>query len=446
MIKKNLNFEPNYNTFSYLFPMLFYSTNNQSIKSKFEEAIFLGLAPDGGLFMPEEIPTLSEVFISNLAGLTLNQIALETLLPFTPLDQESLTGIITRAFNFPAPVNMVGEKYQFLELFHGPTLAFKDFGARFMAQIMAFFRPADSEINILVATSGDTGGAVASAFSGLNGFKVYILFPKGKVSLLQQKQLTTWDDNIKAIEVDGSFDDCQRLVKSVFGDPVLRQRKSFASANSINIARLLPQMIYYFEAFKQVKDKQELTFVVPSGNFGNLTAGLLAKRMGLPVKEFIAATNLNDIVPEYLKTGQYLPRVSRETLSNAMDVGDPSNFVRILDLYKDSNQGSMWNNIKKDLKYYVVSDEETLNNIREVYDQYNYIIDPHTAVAYGAAKANPGNHIIVSTAHWAKFESTIKKAIGILPTLPSALTDLLNMQERMIFIQPKYEELREVLG
>lgn len=445
MTKKNLIFGPYYNTFSYLFLMFFYSTKDQSIKSKFEDAIFLGPAPDGGLYMPEEIPRLSDRFISGLNDLSLTQIALETLLPFTPLDPGSLEVILTRAFNFPAPLRVVGEKLQFLELFHGPTLAFKDFGARFMAQIMAYFRPSGAEISILVATSGDTGGAVASAFSGLPGFKVYILFPRGKVSLLQQKQLTTWDDNIKALEVEGNFDDCQKLVKNAFGDSVLRKQKSFASANSINIARLLPQMVYYFEGFKQAPDKKDLDFIVPSGNFGNLTAGLFARRMGLPVK-FVAATNFNDIVPVYLMTGQYSPRVSRETLSNAMDVGDPSNFVRILDLYKDPLEGSTWNKIKEDLRYHVVSDEETLNNIREVYDQHNYIMDPHTAVAYGAAKANPGNHIIVSTAHWAKFETTIEKVIGSLPALPTALTDLLNKRERMIPIQPRYEELRQVLS
>ncbi|MDZ4709581.1 MAG: threonine synthase [Saprospiraceae bacterium] len=425
--------------------MLFYSTKDQSIKSKFEEAIFFGPSPDGGLYMPEQIPSLSVEFFDGLSDLSLTQIALEILSPFTPLDRNTLEGIISRAFNFPAPLRVVGEKFQFLELFHGPTLAFKDFGARFMAQIMAYFRPAGSEINILVATSGDTGGAVASAFSGLPGFKVYILFPKGKVSLLQQKQLTTWDENIQALEVSGTFDDCQRLVKAAFGDLGLREHKSFASANSINIARLLPQMVYFFEAFKQAKNKDDLSIIVPSGNFGNLTAGLFAKRMGLPVKQFIAATNINDIVPQYLISGKYETRVSRETLSNAMDVGDPSNFVRILDLYKEPQNGSTWNKIKEDLRYHVVSDEETLNNIREVYDQYDYIMDPHTAVAYGAAKANPGNNIIVSTAHWAKFETTIEKAIGILPPLPSALADLLNKHEKIIPIQPQYEELLEII-
>jgi len=426
--------------------MLFYSTKNQLVKSKFEDAIFLGPAEDGGLFMPDQIPPLSDRFIGHIKDYSLPEIGLEILAPFTPLDRNSLAGITTSAFNFPAPVKQVGGHFQFLELFHGPTLAFKDFGARFMAQIMSHFRKEGSVINILVATSGDTGGAVASAFSGLEGFNVFILFPKGKVSVLQQKQLTTWDDNIQALEVSGTFDDCQRLVKTAFGDLELRKHKSFASANSINIARLLPQMIYYFEAFKQANNKDDLNIIVPSGNFGNLTAGLFAKRMGLPVQRFIAATNINDIVPHYLISGKYEPRVSRETLSNAMDVGDPSNFVRMLALYPSNDESSTWNKLGNDVGFDVVDDSKTLGNIREVYEQYGYLIDPHTAVAYEAAKSHPGNNIIVSTAHWAKFESTIEKAIGSLPPLPSALTDLYNKKERMIPIQPKYEELREVLS
>ena len=426
--------------------MLFYSTKNQLVKSKFEDAIFLGPAPDGGLFMPDQIPPVSDRFIQQIQKHTLQEIGLEILAPYTPLDRNSLSTIIGRAFNFPAPVRLIGSQFQFLELFHGPTLAFKDFGARFMAQIMSHFRKEGSVINILVATSGDTGGAVASAFSGLEGFNVFILFPKGKVSVLQQKQLTTWDDNIQALEVSGTFDDCQRLVKTAFGDLELRKHKSFASANSINIARLLPQMIYYFEAFKQANNKDDLNIIVPSGNFGNLTAGLFAKRMGLPVQRFIAATNINDIVPHYLISGKYEPRVSRETLSNAMDVGDPSNFVRMLALYPSNDESSTWNKLGNDVGFDVVDDSKTLGNIREVYEQYGYLIDPHTAVAYEAAKSHPGNNIIVSTAHWAKFESTIEKAIGSLPPLPSALTDLYNKKERMIPIQPKYEELREVLS
>ncbi len=425
--------------------MLFYSTKNQEVKEDFVKAMFMGPSRDGGLFMPEHIPMLDPGWIRTIEGNSLQTIAQKVIFPFVGMLPSDLEGIVERAFNFPAPLQRVGE-FQFLELFHGPTLAFKDFGARFMAQTMSFFRPEGEIINILVATSGDTGGAVASAFNGLEGFRVFILFPKGKVSPLQQRQLTTWDDNVRALEVDGAFDDCQKLVKQAFADQELRKNKNFASANSINIARLLPQMVYYFEAYKQAAIKEELNVIVPSGNFGNLTAGLLARKMGLPIAHFVAATNINDIVPLYLSFGVYNPRVSRETLSNAMDVGDPSNFVRMLDLYKGSDERSTWNNMKKDLSAHVVNDETTLHNIRKVYEKWGYIMDPHTAVAYDAAKANPGNNVIVSTAHWAKFADTIKKAIGTLPPIPSALSHLMDKTERIIPIQARYEALLGVIG
>lgn len=425
--------------------MLFYSTKNQEIKEDFVDAMFMGPSSDGGLFMPEHIPMLDPGWIREIEGASIQAIALKVISPFIGISPSDLEGIVKNAFNFPAPLQMVGG-FQFLELFHGPTLAFKDFGARFMAQTMSFFRPEGEIINILVATSGDTGGAVASAFNGLEGFRVFILFPKGKVSPLQQRQLTTWEDNVLALEVDGAFDDCQKLVKLAFADQELRKKKIFASANSINIARLLPQMVYYFEAYKQATIKRDLNVIVPSGNFGNLTAGLLARKMGLPIAHFIAATNINDIVPQYLSSGVYSPRVSRETLSNAMDVGDPSNFVRMIDLYRGKDERSTWNNMKKDLSAYVVDDDTTLKNIREVYKKWDYIMDPHTAVAYDAAKASPGNNIIVSTAHWAKFAETIKRAIGILPPIPGALSHLMDKTERVIPIQARYEDLLGVIG
>ena len=411
----------------------------------FEQAIFLGPAPDGGLFMPDSIPKPDSFFFNKDDHRTIVETGIQIIQPYTSLTNEAIKRIVLNAFTFPAPVHSVSDKIKILELFHGPTLAFKDFGARFMAQTMAHYRPKNTQINILVATSGDTGGAVASAFSGLEGFNVYILFPKGKVSPLQQRQLTTWDDNVQAIEVNGNFDDCQRLVKTAFADVKLRSKKVFGSANSINIARLLPQMVYYFEAYRQAEDKNDLTIIVPSGNFGNLTAGLFAKRMGLPIAKFIAATNINDIVPNYLKSGTYIPHVSRETISNAMDVGDPSNFVRMIDLYRGSDEGSTWNNLKQDVLEHVVDDQTTLDNICEVYEKYGYIMDPHTAVAYNASKAHPGNNIIVSTAHWAKFAGTIEKAIGQLPELPSSLTELLNKEERMTTINAEYGELLEII-
>ncbi|MEO5581706.1 MAG: threonine synthase, partial [Saprospiraceae bacterium] len=408
--------------------MDFYSTKIGNVRHSsnlsFEKAIFLGPALDGGLFMPTVFPTLDKSFIESLEQRSLVEIGAHIIHPFMEEEIDVVSSIVEQAFTFPAPVRQV-DKFKFLELFHGPTLAFKDFGARFMAQAMSFYRPVNTMINILVATSGDTGGAVASAFSGLDGFNVYILFPKGKVSPLQQRQLTTWNTNVIAIEVNGTFDDCQSLVKKAFADQHLRDSKVFGSANSINIARLLPQMIYYFEAYKQSENKSELRVVVPSGNFGNLTAGLFAKRMGLPITKFIAATNTNDVVPAYLNYGNYLPRVSRETLSNAMDVGDPSNFTRMLDLFHGPNDGSTWNNLNAEIIGHVVDDATTLRNIKEVFEQFGYIMDPHTAVAFEASRANPGNNLIVSTAHWSKFAGTIERAIGILPELPEALSDLL---------------------
>lgn len=429
--------------------MNFYSTKGGitgSAHLPFDQAIFMGPAPDGGLFMPEAFPRLDANFFKELEVKSIIEIGAEIISPYMDAPIDVVNGIVSRAFTFPAPVVKLADDIKILELFHGPTLAFKDFGARFMAQTMAYYRPTETQINILVATSGDTGGAVASAFSGLDGFNVYILFPKGKVSPLQQRQLTTWDTNVQAIEVEGTFDDCQRLVKAAFADKGLGSKKVFGSANSINIARLLPQMVYYFEAFRQVADKEKLNIIVPSGNFGNLTAGLFAKKMGLPITRFIAATNINDIVPGYLQSGKYTPRVSRETLSNAMDVGDPSNFVRMVEMYHGTSEGSTWNNLRHDIKEHVVNDESTVNNIRAVYDNYGYVMDPHTAVAYDASKANPGNNIIVSTAHWAKFADTIKKAIGELPALPHSLADLLHKTERIHPIKPKYEELIDFIG
>jgi len=426
--------------------MNFYSTRNISLSVPFHTAIFNGPAPDGGLFMPERIPHLASDFFHTIESKSIIDIGFEIIRPFTSMPSDDLHGIIERSFSFKAPLVEIGDGLRFLELFHGPTLAFKDFGARFMAQTMSYYRHNHDEINILVATNGDTGGAVASAFSGLNGFKVFILFPKGKVSPIQQKQLTTWDENIKAIEVEGSFDDCQRLVKTAFADKELRAKKTFGSANSINIARLLPQMIYYFEAYRQSDNKSNLQLIVPSGNFGNLTAGLIAKKMGLPISKFIAATNTNDIVPDYLKTGDYHPRVSRETLSNAMDVGDPSNFARIKALYNDSDDSFTWNKIKTDILPHVVSDETTLENIQKVWFEYGYLMDPHTAVAYDATKQYPGNNVIVSTAHWAKFLNTIKRANGEdIPEIPGSLSSLINKEENFLTIAPRFDLFKQII-
>lgn len=440
--------------------MNFYSTKDRSLSIPFHTAIFHGPAPDGGLYMPERIPHLPSDFFQTIDSKSIVDIGFEIIRPFTSMPAVDLHGIIERAFTFKAPLVELGHALRFLELFHGPTLAFKDFGARFMAQTMAYYRPTNEEINILVATSGDTGGAVASAFSGLEGFKVFILFPKGKVSPLQQRQLTTWDENIIAIEVDSTFDDCQRLVKTLFADKELRSKKTVGSANSINIARLLPQMVYYFEAYRQADNKSDLQIIVPSGNFGNLTAGLMAKKMGLPVSKFIAATNANDIVPVYLNTGVFTPRVSRETLSNAMDVGDPSNFVRIRDLFAGNDNivkadppsagylpySSTWNNIRADVLPHVVSDQTTLSTIQKVWSSFGYLVDPHTAVAFDATNHYPGNNVVISTAHWAKFSETIHKAIGVdIPDIPGSLYSLLDKREKYLKIAPNFELLKSLL-
>ncbi len=410
--------------------MKLYSTKNKSNLVELREAVFKGLPEDNGLYMPCEIPVLADDFIKNLNQYSFEEIAFEVCSKlfngYLPLDD--LKSLIEKAINFPAPVVSLEEQVNILELFHGPSLAFKDFGARFMAQLMSYFNRNESkELVILVATSGDTGGAVAAGFLNTPGIKVVILYPSGKVSPLQEKQLTALGGNISALEVDGNFDDCQALVKSAFLDQELRQQIRLSSANSINIARLIPQSFYYFEAFKQVANKgREVIFVVPSGNFGNLTAGLFAQKMGLPIHQFIAATNINDVVPSYLETGVYNPRPSESTISNAMDVGNPSNFARMLDLYC-----STWNNMKDNIKGYHYNDEQTRHGIKEVFDRYNYTIDPHGAVGYLAfqdyLKENPEVlGIILETAHPSKFATEVNKMTQKEVEIPERLARLAN--------------------
>ncbi|MBX2928935.1 MAG: threonine synthase [Saprospiraceae bacterium] len=405
--------------------MQLYSTNNKEHLVSLKEAVFRGLPEDSGLYMPQTIPVLEPDFIQNLAKHSFQEIAFrvaDTLLQGA-IPEQDLQTIIHKAVNFPAPVHTLDEHTHVLELFHGPSLAFKDFGARFMAQLMSYFnRAEDRELVILVATSGDTGGAVAAGFYQTPGIKVVILYPSGKVSMLQEKQLTTLGQNIAALEVNGTFDDCQALVKQAFLDPELSSAIRLSSANSINISRLIPQSFYYFEAYKQVADgKTPVVFCVPSGNFGNLTAGLMAHRMGLPVHHFIAATNINDVVPAYLHTGQYLPRPSARTLSNAMDVGAPSNFARMLDMFITEN-GSTWNNMTATIAGYAFNDEQTKHAIREVFDRFDYVMDPHGAVGYLALKQYQREHphtigVVLETAHPAKFlddmEAILERPIEI---------------------------------
>ena len=425
--------------------MRLYSTKNKNQFTTLKEAVLKGLPDDNGLYMPEHIPTLPDDFIKNLKQHSFQSIGYEvakTLLQGA-LPEKDLKTIVEHAISFPAPLVEMDENTFFLELFHGPSLAFKDFGARFMAQLMGYFnREEKKELVILVATSGDTGGAVAAGFYKTPGIKIVILYPSGKVSMLQEKQLTTLGENVTAIEVNGTFDDCQALVKKAFLDKTLTTRIRLSSANSINIARLIPQSFYYFEAYKQLKDTNKQTvFSIPSGNFGNLTAGLLAKRMGLPVHRFIAATNVNDIVPKYLHTGDYAPKTSVRTLSNAMDVGNPSNFVRMNELYSGS-----WNKMKRDILGYAFDDAATQRAMIEVLEKYHYIMDPHGAVGYLALKQYRNhkkvNGIILETAHPAKFlddvESILKRKIDI----PEKLAVLVDKKKISVEMNPDFESFK----
>lgn len=416
--------------------MRLYSTKNTSRFVSLKEAVFKGLPEDNGLYMPEKLPLLPREFVQNLKNYSFQDIGFEICkrLFAGAIPDEDLKGIIENALTFPAPVVQLDETTFILELFHGPSLAFKDFGARFMAQLMSYFnRGEKEELVILVATSGDTGGAVAAGFYKTPGTKVVVLYPSGKVSLLQEKQLTTLGENIAAIEVDGTFDDCQALVKKAFLDDELTAHIRLSSANSINIARLIPQSLYYFEAYKQLADdKKPVVFCVPSGNFGNLTAGLFAKAMGLPIHHFIAATNANDVVPAYLHSGVFTPRPSVPTLSNAMDVGNPSNFARMLDLY-----GSTWNNLKADISGYAFDDEATRQAVKEVHKKHGYIIDPHGAVGYLALKEfqikQPDTQgVILETAHPSKFLPDVEAILQQKVEVPERLAILANKEKHAV--------------
>ena len=425
--------------------MRLYSTRNKNQFTTLKEAVLKGLPDDNGLYMPEKIPILPESFIKNLKQHSFQSIAFEvskTLLQGA-LPENDLKHIVEHAVSFPAPLVSIDEDTHFLELFHGPSLAFKDFGARFMAQLMGYFnREEKKELVILVATSGDTGGAVAAGFYKTTGIKIVILYPSGKVSMLQEKQLTTLGENVTALEINGTFDDCQALVKQAFLDKQLNAKIRLSSANSINIARLIPQSFYYYEAYKQLKNTDKPTvFSIPSGNFGNLTAGLLAKRMGLPIHRFIAATNINDIVPHYLHTGDYKPKSSVRTLSNAMDVGNPSNFARMNELY-----GGSWNKMKRDMLGYAFDDAATQRAMIDVYEKHKYIMDPHGAVGYLALKHyrhhKNANGIILETAHPAKFlddvESILKRKIEI----PEKLAVLADKKKVSVEMNPDFETFK----
>ena len=395
--------------------MLYHSTNNKSPRVGLKEAILRSLPPDNGLYMPDAMPELGSDFWKSWRDLSLREIGHAVAGAFFGGDVPAceLGEIVDGALMFDAPLVTLAPGDHVLELFHGPTLAFKDFGARFMARLMAWLnRGAERELTVLVATSGDTGGAVASAFHQVPGTRVIILYPQGKVSGLQEKQLTTLGDNITALEIDGSFDDCQTLVKSAFLDRDLAARLDLTSANSINLARLVPQIFYYIRAVGQLPENITPVFVVPSGNFGNLTAGLLAQQLGLPVRRFVAATNRNDVVPEFLRTGNYAPRPSVPTISNAMDVGAPSNFVRLCELCGDS-----WEVMSSRITGMAFTDPETRASIREMMTRHNYRIDPHGAVGWLAARKWRKDHphdttITLETAHPAKFLDVMDAELG----------------------------------
>jgi threonine synthase len=439
--------------------MKFYSTNNPNDTADLATAIFRGLPADNGLYMPERLDPLPASFFQELPDMSFAEIGFQVSKHLLGEDvpEADLKALVYDAINFPAPLVRLDERRSVLELFHGPSLAFKDFGARFMSRLMEHFNKGnDEELVILVATSGDTGGAVAAGFYKTPGIEVVILYPKGKVSLLQEKQLTTLGHNIHALEVEGTFDDCQAIVKKAFLDEQLRSEIRLSSANSINISRLIPQSFYYFEAYKQLgAEGDPVAFCIPSGNFGNLTAGLLAQRMGLPVGQFIAATNRNDVVPEFLKSGNYTPRPSVATISNAMDVGAPSNFARMLNLYGHVNgldplSPATHTSMKELITGYAYDDATTEQAVKEVEDKFGYVIDPHGAVGYLALtewqKDNPNTRgVILETAHPSKFNPDVERILGHKIEVPQRLAE---MEDRVKVATPMtnaYEPVRDWL-
>lgn len=430
--------------------MKYFSTNKSVPEVSLMEAVTKGLAADNGLFMPERIEEFDSKFFERIHRLSFQEISFEVAKKFFGEDvpEEILKEMVYHTINFDCPIVRVSDSIYSLELFHGPTLAFKDVGGRFMARLLSFFlKGFKKEVNVLVATSGDTGSAVANGFFQVPGIKVYVLYPKGLVSEIQEKQFTTLGNNITALEVDGTFDDCQRLVKSAFLDKELNKAMVLTSANSINVARFLPQAFYYFNAYARLQKAGitgDLVISVPSGNFGNLTAGLFAKFMGLPVKRFIAANNSNDIVYNYLQTGNYTPRPSVATIANAMDVGAPSNFARILELYSHSHKS-----ISGDIVGYRYSDEEIRETMKQVYEEDNYMLDPHGAVGCRALKADlkPGEvGVFLETAHPAKFTETVESVLGKgTVELPDKLANFMKGEKLSIGMSTKFADFKQFL-
>ena len=432
--------------------MKYYSTNGKTQMVTLAEAVVKGLAADRGLFMPEHIGKMPKAFFNNISSMSLQEMsfAVAYMLFGDDIDSDDLKHIVSDTLNFDIPLVKVDDQRYSLELFHGPTLAFKDVGARFMARLLGHFNRQNGEdrmVNVLVATSGDTGGAVANGFLNVPGVRVFVLYPSGKVSRIQEAQFTTLGNNITAIEVNGTFDDCQALVKSAFMDKELNSHMMLTSANSINVARFLPQMFYYFYAYAQLmkagEDLNNIVVAVPSGNFGNITAGLIAKFMGLPVKRFIAANNRNDVVYNYLQTGVYTPKPSVATIANAMDVGDPSNFARILDLYHNS-----WEAIKAEISGFTYTDEQIAQTLADVYRQRGYLLDPHGAVAYrslqeGLQSGEVG--VMLETAHPAKFKSVVDSIIGEDIDIPQRLAAFMENPKQSVRMPSAFGPFKQYL-
>jgi len=412
--------------------------------------VLRGLAPDGGLYLPVEIARHSPAELEEFRRLPFTEVCFRVARPFATPDvpEEVLWQVVSEAINFPVKLVSLSPGLHILELFHGPTLAFKDFGARFMARLMGYFvRGETRPLTVLVATSGDTGSAVAHGFLRVPGIRVVILYPSKRISEAQEKQFTTLGENITALEVAGTFDDCQRLVKHAFTDAELNQRTWLTSANSINIGRLLPQMFYHVAAYRQLPVASvPLIVSVPSGNFGNLTAGIFAKRIGLPVAKYVASTNANDVVPEYLRTGEFHPRAAQATYSNAMDVGNPNNFPRLLDLCRNRLEY-----VQKEIWGHGATDEETLAEMKLLHDKFGYIADPHTAVgvlgweAYKRDHPEPAQGLVLATAHPAKFADVVMKAIGTAPPLPERLAAYLKREKLSLPISSSYDEFKQFL-
>lgn len=431
--------------------MLYYSTSGNVPKTSLQDAVVKGLAPDKGLYMPERIPTIPKAFFNNIGEMSLQDIAyvVANTLFGDDIESETLKEIVNDTLNFDIPLVHVAENKFSLELFHGPTLAFKDVGARFMARLLGYFNKKNGtkDVNVLVATSGDTGSAVANGFLGVPGVKVFVLYPKGKVSKIQEAQFTTLGKNITALEISGTFDDCQALVKNAFMDEELNDKLQLTSANSINVARFLPQMFYYFYAYAQLakmgKPLNNIVVSVPSGNFGNITAGLIGKKMGLPIKRFIAANNRNDIFYQYLISGVYNPRPSIATIANAMDVGAPSNFARILDLYDNSHE-----EISKEIAGCTYTDEQIAQTLKETYATTGYLLDPHGAVGYRSLVEGLDDNeigIFLETAHPAKFKETVESIIEDEINIPTKLAAFMKGTKSTVKLSSAFPAFKKYL-